>query len=261
VKTGNIDFFNGLLIENKDKCLDRLVTRWMLSKEHGLCQAAEAVVSCAREGEVVLAVDRSELRDPGDDQLLFLARKIVGWFFLRPLVGCSYLMSLTPLVGSLEARSGLVDLIGDYFLDNFPGKITKYLESAVFDGDEQHKVVGVLLKRRSSYEKALSAMPEIPEIHPSEAERAAVHRKRIKDSAKIMKEAEKHSIASKTCPQVRVLYGNGAIYSVYGGYGEKRSEMEFRPISTSMEYPSLAVYQIDDVEYATLKFRIEGLTK
>lgn len=249
------------LIESKDKCLDRFVTRWMLSREHGLCQAAEAVVSCARDGEVILAVDENELRGAEDDKLLFLARKIVGWFFMRPVVGCSYLMSLIPLVRSLEVRSGLVDLIGDYFLDNFPGKTTKYLESAMFDGDGQREAVDALLKRRSDYEKALSAMPEIPEIHPSEVERAAAHRKRIKDSAKIMKEAEKHSIFSKICSQVRVLYGNGAIYSVYGGYGEKRNEMEFSPVSTSMEYPSLAVYQIDDVEYATLIFRIEGLSK
>ncbi|CAK8721099.1 hypothetical protein GMJAKD_10295 [Candidatus Electrothrix aarhusensis] len=86
--------FNGLIrefVENKERSLDILLTRWLLSKQVALGRAAADLLEDSTDDGIAVAADLDQLQEFPEGVRVFLARKACGWFFHKQISAASAL--------------------------------------------------------------------------------------------------------------------------------------------------------------------------
>lgn len=84
---------NELANEQSSAFLNQITTKWFLSGEAPLCVALLSIVGSSHLKNTELVMDKAVL-PLSDNELFFIARKAVGWFYYHPISGMSYLLSI-----------------------------------------------------------------------------------------------------------------------------------------------------------------------
>ncbi|MCT4625677.1 hypothetical protein [Halodesulfovibrio sp.] len=239
---------------NSPFVLNKLVTRWLLSENVMLCDATSDILGFDYEHEAILEVYQDELG--AKDSVIFLAKRAVGYLFLLPVSGASFLVSLLQYA-SAENRKIVESLLLDFFVKNYPGKVLNYLEK-----EPSVEMVLDVVEQGKRYFDELASVPEIKELHPSMGERQAALRKQRVEDAEIRKAADEQSIFRHFCSSVHVLYGNGVVFQrVISESESERATVPFAPINTSVELPQLVSMYPEYIESVLLNLRTEKRDK
>jgi hypothetical protein len=247
------------LYKNENKILDKLLTMWLLKGKQPLCLFIREVVSLQAENDIILAVDKSSLIPHNFIQHIFLARKIVGYLFFKPLTAASLLVSLMENISDDETLEQLSLLLFEPLLINYPGKVMKFLKLKAEEVPSgQKKYIEDAILYYNDYLNGLKSTGQIVELHPSQTQRDEHMRHFSRIMSDSMKEAEKKSIWQSLCSKSVLLYGNKSINYVYGsGEKPKRMELSLQSHETKMEFPRLENIDPFGLDYMLRVFRVE----
>lgn len=243
--------------ENKNIDHEELFTRWFCSGNHYLCQAASDIIfEHENTPSKVSKIDDSK-------DYFFVARKAVGWLFLKPTLAAFYVLSILEHCNDSDFEK-ISELLFYPLLMNTPKTIEGVIKDHIAELDKRKKKTKELLhllKRNDAYHDVLMKASLNKELHPSTRHREAMGRKNYVENEAMMKEARKGSfLASLFGNNSKVLlYGNKSVFKQYNGNGESRRQvMPLSKISHSTETPIF--FSIDPIGLNRLIniFRYEG---
>jgi hypothetical protein len=125
----SIEVFDNLIYELYGKpILNKLATRWFLSRKTSLCRAVSDIVGLSHGNDIVLVADTEQFTKHPEGIRLFAARKAIGWLYINPVSATSFIVSLLDAASENEIEQ-ITELLFDPLLISYSGKVKQYLES------------------------------------------------------------------------------------------------------------------------------------
>ena len=262
--TLTIENFNGAadkILTNKT-LLSRVTTRWFLNGAPALCESVHNIIGMSHEDTLTIDIDASELTTKDCQHITFVARKAIGYLFMKPVTAASILISLMRPAPDDETLEYLGKLLLDSLLINYPGSVREYVkDQARQETGKVKKTLDKALAELTAYLDPLRAVPTLAALHPSQAHREAYNRYKG-DTGELfeasMKEAEKHSELLRFALQSTLLYGRKAINYVHGDGGPpRRMEIPMKSYSRQMELPRMEYLDEHGLNYMLRFFRAQ----
>lgn len=247
-------------ILNNQQLLNKLLTRWLLSKSVRLGRCASDLLAIGSDRGLELSVDGEQLEAKEAGIHAFLARKACGWFFMCQISAASYLVSLIEFApeNELDIISGI---LFNPLLISYPGSVKEFLEKKQSSvADRTSLVIRQVLANLEGYHNGLDAAKNIKELWPSLAQREAYNRHHSRLMSQSYDEAQKDAIWTKIATMSVLLYGRKSIHYVQHGVNgdSSRQEIPLKNFSYSVEFPSVDLLDHTGLEYQLRIFRTEG---
>ncbi|OHT20235.1 hypothetical protein [Edaphosphingomonas haloaromaticamans] len=260
----SFDSFEHQLLTKHRARFDTLTVEWFVSGDRALGEAVMALVCKVHGAPMVLRPDLTPF-GYGLAELIFLARKAVGYLFTTPISAASLLMAIMR-TGVSDAIKGATELLFDPLLVNYSGELGEHLREAAKDmNDPASPHVAAALQQLETYLDGLRAVGRVKALDPSERERMIEWRRRQQEMEDAMKAGEKESIFSQLATKVVLLYGNRSITYVppFGDEPgpERRMVTEMQSHHHSHEYARMIVVDPHGIDLMLRHFRVERLPK
>ena len=116
--TLKIEYFDSAankILTNK-ALLNRVTTRWFLNGAHALCKSLCGIVGMSYEDTLPIDIETTELTTKDCKHITFIARKAIGYLFVKPVTATSILISLMRLAPDDETLECLGKLLLDSLL-------------------------------------------------------------------------------------------------------------------------------------------------
>lgn len=258
----SFDSFEHQLLTKHLVRFDVLAVEWFMSGDRALGEAVMALVRKVHGAPMKLRPDLAPF-GYGQAELIFLARKAVGYLFSTPISAASLLMAIMR-TGVTDAVKGATELLFDPLLVNYSGDLGEFLRKVAEDkADPATPHLEAALRQLDSYLDGLRAVGRVKALDPSERERMIEWRHRQQEMEEAMKAGEKDSILSQLATKVVLLYGNRSIKYVpqYGDEPgpERRLVAEMQSHHHSQEYARMSVVDPHGIDLMLRHFRVERL--
>lgn len=255
-------FHSAAGVIRQDKALlSKVMTRWLLNGARVLCESVHEIGGTHLGEDLVVDVDATELQPADATRIIFVARKAIGYFFVKPITAAGILISLMRLAADDKVIEHLGQLMFNPILLNYTGSACEYVEAQA--NKESGKVKETLDKALASisdYLETLREMPTLAALHPGQAHREAYRRYISESTAASMKEAEKQSVFLNLVTKSTLLYGRKSINYVHGGGGPpQRTEFPLISHSVQMEMPRMGNIDEHGLNYMLRVFRAERI--
>jgi hypothetical protein len=246
------------LLKNKD-VFKKIMTRWFLLGDRALCKGIRAVVFKVPNDNIELDIDPSEMISMDFVHIVFLARKAVGYLFLKPVTAASVIISLMRHTNEENTLHQLLMLLFDPLLLNFPGKLKDYLiRQAENETGKAKSTIKIALKYFDEYMDGLKSTGIIPELCPSQAQREAHRRHFSRLMSETFKKAEQKSVLLPLVSKSVLLYGRKSINYIYDDNGKSnRMEIPLHSHGTRMEIPLCQDIDPFGLDYMLRIFKVE----
>ncbi len=241
--------------------LCKLLTRWFCTGDFTLCNSMNSILNVTHLDDILLEIDRTEIRANDPVMCLFVARKTIGFLFMKPVTCCSIIVSLMKNIQDEELIQKVGTLLFDPILLNFSGKPYDFLKEAAKNSDGiVRKAIQDSINAIDNYLEMLRTMPNIPEMFPSQEQREANIRHYNREIAESYKDAQKDSIFNLICSKSLLLYGNSSIMHIQDGSAQsRRMEIPMQHHSISMEVPRQGDVDPFTLDYTLRIFRNERI--
>lgn len=224
-------------ILNTPPLLSGVITQWLLADSKAAAAAVAGLLAGARRNEKLqLGFDAQRLAGVPDSDLLYLARRLLGY-----IIDADQLLSLAlSLLSVREAQRRVFplmrSLLGDEIGYDYPGTTIRRLKAAQAADPAVQALLTEIRERLEADMARLDALPRLKELAPPPALRRAFHRERAKQMARAMAEAQSKSIFRQLVTEVHLKGGDRSFQ--YLPEVQKYTEpMELKPMSVSFEMP------------------------
>jgi hypothetical protein len=249
-------------IRGNSALMPKVMTRWLRIGAFSLCKAAQEIPGMPQMEGQKLEIDPNEFDSNNPEEVLFIAHKIIGYFFLQPISAASLVISVMRGVSSDKVLGQLGNLLFDPLLINYMGGLREYVrQQAEVESGKVKAAIDAALKAVDDYLATLHSIGDLPALHVSEAQREAYKRYMSASMAETQNEAEKKSVLLSTVSRSTLLYGTKSIYRIYGPDGQsKRMEMPLHPYGVHFEIPRMQVIDPFGLDYMLRLFRTKKRT-
>jgi hypothetical protein len=182
--------------------------------------------------------------------------------FSKPVTAASLVVSLMHYAAG-ETMQILIDLLFDFLLINYPGKVGEYLRKKIeTETDEVRKSLEATIKLSDEYFEGIRSTGNIPELYPSQSQRDTYNRRFSKIMEQAMKDAQKDSVLLSLVSTSVLLYGRKSVNYVYNADGQSnRMEIPLHAHSTEMEFPRTTNIDPYGLDYTLRIFRAERIKR
>jgi hypothetical protein len=185
----------------------------------------------------------------------YLARKVVGWLFMKPVTAASLLVSFLRSCGD-AAADDIAGLLGDVLLTCY-GSVRDYLTPLAKDPQMGARITALLVANQT-YLDGLRSVPELPELRPSEAQVNIQNERRAAHAREVNREARKRSVFLSMVKTSRILHGAGMISTIHELGGKtRRVDTPFQTVGMSVEIPKLEIVDPIGFDHALSVMRAE----
>mgnify|MGYP000482354864 CR=1 FL=1 len=241
--------------------LNYLLTRWFIKGDRVLCTAMTEILESVHGDQLKLEIDTMAMPNNMSTTFIFLARKVIGYLFFRPVSASSIIISILRIAPDDDVMNELERLTLDPLLMNYPGSVRDFLESQI--SKEPEKVSAIIesaLKKLDEYLKRIRDIGEIPELFPSLSQREAYTRNFNQKMAVSYKQAMKGSIVEMIATKSVILYGRSSInYVRQNSSISSRMEIPMQKHSVEMEFPRRHNLDPFGLEYMLRVFQVERI--
>jgi hypothetical protein len=191
-------------------------------------------------------------------EFTYLARKVIGFFFFKPMIMASFLTSLLRCAPEGPV-AGLEELLFDPILINYSGVARKYVEAVAADtSDPAAPAAQRAIDRLTTYLGGLRSAGRIAELRPSERERQLEWQRQSDELARVYVAAQKESVFLPLMRRSVLLHGDRSISYVQDPDGApRRIESNLGSIGTSFEMPRMEVVDPVGLQIMLTYFRAE----
>ena len=255
IDISRLDSFKYALAERHDDLAAWYAVSLLLTGNDRLCLAASHLLSPDKANEG-LDIDLTPFALSGP-QLLFLSRKILGYFTFQKITATALLLSCLRAVPE-EARTELEDLLLNMLLINFPGAM-KLLKAAVTAGGPAEKSVKGLSGIFNTYFEGIERSGSCDAFQPSERARQIQSQLQMDFYRTVWKETEKKSPLFDLVPRSTLLYGSASILYKYSGEDSEpqRCVVPLMSFGQEVEIPRLPLIDPVGLESTIRFFRLE----
>lgn len=233
------------------------IVDWLLKDGFALCRQIAGPLGGGEIEGARFDIDftRYGLRD-GDYG--YLARKAIGFLFLKQLSAASIILSLTRSAPA-KILPELEDLLVDPMLLNYSGITCALLEPIAKDRrDPAQALAKRALARLNSYLDDLVSVEGLRELRPSERQRQLEWERHSESMAEASRNADQKSIFADLFTKVVVLYGNRSVsYHNIGEETPKRFETKMASHGVSMEIPRVDIVDPLGLQRMLFAYRAE----
>ncbi|WP_454711343.1 hypothetical protein [Cupriavidus nantongensis] len=214
-----------------------LVTDWLLSdrQEHAAALAG-ILTRLSNHGETEIRLDKGRLDELSTDDLLFLARRMLGYVHDRAQVTSLALSMLQSNDVEKRIYALLRALLVDEIGYDYPGSTVDALRKAAEEmssvGNKDFLQTTAEAINRAA--EAQSSLPSLNELRPSTKLRTLFSRARAKQVENSLEEASKNSIWRQIATQIPIKAGMGTFSYRDSSYGPA---MKLSSMSHSIELP------------------------
>lgn len=232
-----------------------LIVRWLLSGCINLCSNVEHLSGLEDKRPFDTNVTSLGL---SAKQQTFLCRKAIGFFFLRPIICCSIIVSVLRGVDS-DVEDEVSDLLFDPLLLSYSGIAIDYLKGLAQD-DPAHAAVQRALGKQAAYFAGLEKAGVVKELHPSDYKRDVVRQRNQDEMRGAQKAAEQQSILFSLVRPSTLLYGKRSLTYVQDDDGGSRPiAMDLHSFGVSIEWPRRDIVDPVGLDYMIRVYRVEKL--
>ncbi|MBF0429506.1 MAG: hypothetical protein HQL94_11335 [Magnetococcales bacterium] len=251
-----LDSFTRSLFNDHPEHLSRVVVQWLLLGAPRLCQG---LVDSLQSRDLAGPPIDLRAEDLAISQAfqLFLCRKAIGWFFLKPTTVTSILVSVLRVCDAETAKK-VQELLVEHLLLNYHG-VREYLEGLPSDDIAKGRV-DQALEQYKIYFNSMQKIPIIKELQPSEHHRY-IHL--LSESDK-MHDAFKHSSSQSVLLSLAkksvLLYGiRSRMFIKDGEEAYRPVEMELHSHGISFEMPRMEVIDPAGLDWILFNFKHEKI--
>ena len=243
--------------------INKLLTRWFLADEQVLHTGISEIVDSVHGNQLLLEIEADDLQDRDPITLVFLARKAIGYLFLKPLSVTSIIISLLRSTTDEKVIRELGHLLINPVLLNYPGAAREFLESCISnETDLVAEVIQSVLNGLEEYFKELGNIKTIPELHPTLDQREAHLRKFSRQMSESYKEAMKGSLVELIATKSTILYGRSSINYVRNDSADaSRMEIPMKEHTLEMEFPRRQNLDPFGLDYMLRVYRAERMVE
>jgi hypothetical protein len=248
-------------ILSNNELISKVLTRWFLRGDRVLCNAVHKIIGTHCGDDLPLEIDPSELKPTDLVHIVFIARKAIGYLFMRPISAASILISLMRHTTEDKILTELGVLLFDPLLLNYPGTVREYVtQQSNHVSSKVKEVLDKTLKDLNDYLDNLRSVGNLVALHPSEAQREAYHRHFSYLMEESRKEAEAQSVFLNLVSKCVLLYGRKSINYVHGSDGQShRMEMPLQNHGIEIEFPRMESLDPFGLDYTLRMFRNERI--
>ena len=243
------------------KRINSLLNEWLLLGEPILYRAIKKII-IVFNGEPELAVDVKRHSDLSSEIYIFMAHKVVGWLYEKPISVTSFLISLLRIQ---PENNEINNLLYYPMLFSYQGKVKTYIVKALSDCADDDKLKPLLeniLGRLTEYEMTTKLDNPIIELQPLERQRYAFDQLL---SHAVVKEFKKHSkqlIFYNLAKKVTALYGRKVVgYHEHPSGHSDRYEMPMDASQHVSEWGVLDSLDPVNLQKMLFSFKVEELNQ
>jgi len=260
----NINLFDSVvhkILSSQLPEINQLLTRWFLKGDRILCTALMDIIEQVHGKQMALQIDHELLPNSDPVTYFYLARKAIGYLFLKPITVTSIILSLMRITKDEEVLDELEDLLLDPLLLNYPGKTRAYLESCKPNEPEYIvKAIESVIERLDTYLEKLRNIGDVPELFPTLRQREAYIRNFNQQMSVSYKQAMKGSIVEMLATKSVILYGRSSVNYIRQPYSDSsRMEIPMQHHSVEMEFPRRHNLDPFGLDYMLRVFRAERM--
>lgn len=188
----------------------------------------------------------------------YLARKAIGFLFLKQLSAASFIVSLARSAPSHVVQQ-LEDLLVDPMLFNYSGITRALLEPISNDrNDPAREFAQRALARLTEYLDDLASVDTLRELRPSERQRQLEWERHSDSMAEARRGADEKSLFANLFTKVVMLYGNRSVsYYSSGEEAPKRFETKMASHGVSVEIPRVDIVDPLGLQRMLFAYRTE----
>lgn len=239
----NMEIFDSASREilNNNAIVSKVVTRWFQRGDRVLCEGVHTIINLHDGNDLSLEIDSDELKNEDIKNILFVARKAIGYLFIQPISAASILISLIQNTSDDEIAIELGRLLFNPLLLNYTGNLREYLiKKSEQDSGKVKETIKEALKSIENYLEGLQSVGNLAALHPGEKQREAYNRHFSLSMRETRKAVEVRSVFVNLFPKSVLLYGRKAIDYVYGVDGQtQRVEIPLKTFGTDIEIPRM----------------------
>jgi hypothetical protein len=240
-------------ILTRAQALDRAIVAWSLTEGRALGEGLAKSLNHLDDADLRRAIDIASLGF-SDFKLYALCVRVIGYFYLEPVLAASVLVSVLRTAKG-DLAKGLEELLFDPLLVNYGGDMQAYLES-LGKTDPAYRAVRRVLKRKKAYIVGLQAAGDIKELRPPERHRQAELDRHSDEMRRSYDEAQKASPLLSMVSRSIILHGLKTVHVLIDNKGERRlTESVMHSHSTTFEVPRSSILDPFGLEEMLLIFR------
>lgn len=248
--------FMGALVDGPADRLGKTAVSWLRNGAMRLCEGLAQVLRRQREEEPILEL-QDFIKDLPPPVQLFICRKAIGFFFLRPRTAASVLVSTLRVCDEPIAEEVQKHLVEQLLLNY--GGVREYL-SQVSDGDAAKARVDAALAANTAYLDGLRSVPDLKEFHPSELHRRIEHLRMADQMQAASKQARSQSVLLSFVKRSVLLYGSRSLSFIRDDGDRLRPmEMDLKAFGVSFELPRMQIADPVGLDYALRVYRAERM--
>lgn len=250
--------FVGHLVTGPAAVLAQATCRWLLIGTSRLCEGLSTAMNRGEGSAPRLDLTRN-LQPLSAAQQLFVCRKAIAWFFIKPRTAASVLVSCLRVCDD-PTRREVQALLIQPLLINYSG-VRDYLAELPAD-DPAKAAVDVAIAEGDAYIEGLRGVPELRAFFPNEHQRRIQQLRRADQSREIAQQARKQSVFFNLVKRSVILYGRRSLSYHRGPDGElQKFEMELKSHGVEFEFPRMEIVDPIGLDYALRLYRTEVLAE
>lgn len=258
VELQDLQSFVGQLVNGDSEVLAQATCRWLLIGNPRLCKGLSAALNRGEDSAPRLDLSRNLQPLSGASQI-FVCRKAIAWFFIKPRTAASVLVSCLRVCDSLTRREVQALLIHPLLI-NYSG-VRDYLTELPSD-DPAKAAVDAAVAEGDAYIEGLRGVPELRAFFPNEHQRRVQQLRRADQSREIAQQARKQSVFFNLVKRSVILYGRRSLSYQRGPDGDlQRFEMELKPHGVEFEFPRMEIVDPIGLDYLLRLYRTEALVE
>ncbi|HGW5132419.1 TPA: hypothetical protein ACNIH0_003816 [Acinetobacter baumannii] len=251
------NFYTYYIRKNSD-LLNKIVTRWFLSKKKRLWESASDIIISNQIKS--LHVDISWVKNFKEEDSIFLTKKVIGWLYIHEELILNFIIDILNYIKNPEIILQILDLAFQHIIINYePQHVAFFFDLNNYTEEEtKNKIIELNTQHEAIYTKIKQANDLKELACPLEHSRL-IQYKRHRENEKINRSADAQSAFADLFTKRVMLYGETYIHITNTENNEiTLQENALSSFSYSMSLP--LQYFTDPVllEYQRLFFMNEG---
>lgn len=254
------DFHTYDICENSE-LLNKIVTRWFLSKKQNLWESASNLITSHQIKS--LHVDISWADNFKEEDSIFLVKKVIGWVHIFEELILNFIINIINYIKKTEIVLQILDLVFQHVLINYePQHVAFFFDLKNYTEEEtKNKIIKLKIQHEAIY-KDIKQANDLKELAcPLEYSRL-IQYQRHHENEKINKSADAQSVFADLFTKRIMLYGETHIH--IANIGNNETILQENTLSSFSYKMTLPLQQFTDPilsEYQRRIFMNEGMEK